>query len=49
MRNCWIDYLLKLTSQSNIIRATNNNRGQWNSQAAFLYSNELIADIQILK
>ncbi len=34
-------------TQSNIIRATNNNRGQWNSEAALFYANGIIKDIQI--
>ncbi len=34
-------------TQSDIIRATNNNRGQWNSEAALFYANGIIKDIQI--
>lgn len=32
---------------SDIIRATNNNKGQWNSSAESLYYNAIIKDIQI--
>jgi hypothetical protein len=36
-------------TQSDNIRSTNNNRGQWIAAAASLYSNAIIADIKILE
>ena len=41
----WQPYLNK--SESNITRQSNNHRGQWNSAAASLYANCIIADIKV--
>lgn len=42
---CWQPYLNM--HESNIIRQTNTNRGQWNAAAAALYSTAIIADIRL--
>ncbi|MCB0740831.1 MAG: hypothetical protein R2796_10530 [Chitinophagaceae bacterium] len=36
-------------TQSDIIRGTNNNRGQWNTPAYNFYRNAIIADIQLIE